>query len=208
MHRDYIVFTLLGLLIGLPLLYTAFALVSKNSKGSWDEASRLKGRMRAEGWRVKDTTDNLALFLLGTADLPEFWPISAKAHGIEAVSSARRRPVWRAGTFVAPSVGTHMFFTLEIPQRSDGAEPEFSEALVRVVDGELMYEGAGDVPAFLDDAVRRFLLGWPGLQAAHFLGEKVTFMFDGHREDQVERLKTVDEHAQGIIGLIPEEAWT
>lgn len=51
--------------------------------------------------------------------------------------------------------------------------------------------------------MRIFLVSWPGLQAAHFTGDMVTFMFDGHREDQVERLKTITGHAVGIIRLSP-----
>ncbi len=196
------------MLIGLPLIYTVHTLISKKSQGTWDEASHLKGRMRSEGWRVKDTVDNLALFLLHTKELPTFWPITEKAAGIEGVSSSRSTPMWRAGTFVAPSIGTHMFFTIELPQRSDGTEAEFEEALVRIDDdGGLTYEGAGNVPSYLTDDVRRFLVGWPGLQAAHFWNDTISFMFDGKRQDQVERLKTIEVKAAQIIRLIPNIAW-
>ncbi|MEW6944436.1 hypothetical protein [Trueperella pyogenes] len=206
MNRDYIVYTILAVLIAVPLLYTAGALFSKKSQGSWDEASRLKGRMRAEGWKVKDTVDNLAQFLVNAPNLPTTWPLTVRAHGIEAVTSARSTPSWRAVTFVAPSVGTHLLFTMDIPQRSDGAEIDLSEALV-YVEEELIYEGQAGVPAYLNDDVRRFLISWPGLQAAHFMDGMVTFMFDGQRADQVERLKTIAEHAAGIIRLLPDEAW-
>lgn len=206
--RDYIVMGMLILLFGIPLVYTLHTLVSKKSQGTWDEASRLKGRMRSEGWRVQDTVDNLALYVLHSNDLPKFWPITEKAAGIEGVSSPRSTPMWRAASFVAPSIGTHMFFTIELPQRSDGTEAEFEEALVRIDDdGGLTYEGAGDVPAYLTDGVRRFLAEWPGLQAAHFWNDRVTYMLDGKRQDQIERLKTIENKATQIIQLIPNVAW-
>ncbi|MDP9805616.1 hypothetical protein J2S70_000198 [Trueperella bonasi] len=198
---------MLVLLVTLPLVYTGHTLISKNSTGTWDEASRLKGRMRSQGWRVKETVDNLAQFQLRSTDLPSFWPITEKAAGVECVTSSRSTPVWRAGSFVAPSIGTHLLFTIDLPQRSDGTEAEFQEALVRIDDDGLTYEGAGDVPAYLNDDVRRFLVGWPGLQAAHFRDDMVTYMFDGKRQDQVERLKTIAEKAPQIIRLIPNAAW-
>lgn len=199
---------MLLLLVGIPLVYTLHTLLAKNTQGTWDEASRLKGRMRSEGWRVQDTVDNLAMFLLNSKELPRFWPITEKAAGIEAVTARRSTPMWRAGSFVAPSVGTHMFFTIELPQRSDGSEAEFEEALVRLDDdGDLTYEGAGDVPAYLTSDVRRFLLEWPGLQATHFWGDTITYMFDGKRQDQVERIKTIEAKASQIIRLIPNAAW-
>ncbi|VEI14105.1 Uncharacterised protein [Trueperella bialowiezensis] len=198
---------MIAVLFGGPTLYTLHTLISKKSTGTWDEASRLKGRMRSEGWRVKDTVDNLAKFLLRAEYTPEFWPITVKAAGIEAITPRRAVPMWRAVSFVAPSIGTHMFFTIEVPQRSDATEAEFSEALVRVSDGELTYEGYGDVPEFLNDAVRRFIAGWPGLQAVHFCGDMITYMFDGKRHDQIERLKTVAQKAPDIIRHLPASVW-
>lgn len=199
---------MLIVLVGAPLIYTLHTLLSKNSQGTWDEQSRLKGRMRSEGWRVKDTVDNLALFVLRSDALPQFWPIPEKAAGIEGITPRRSVPMWRAVSFVAPSLGAHMFFTIDLPQRSDGTEAEFTEALVRVDDdGGLTYEGVGDVPPFLTDDVRRFIAGWPGLQAVHFWNDTITFMFDGKRHDQIERIKTVAEKAPQIIRLIPNAAW-
>ncbi|WP_311777572.1 hypothetical protein [Trueperella abortisuis] len=202
MNRDYIVYLILALLIGIPLIYTAIALISKKSAGTWDENSRRKGAMRAEGWRVKDTVDNLALFLLDTTTPPAHWPLPVGAPGVEAVSSGRHAMTWRAGTFVAPSVGSFLFFALDIPQRSDGTEVEFAEALVRVRGG-LEWEGES---AWVNDAVAAFLLSWPGLRAAHMIGNTVTFMFDEGGE-KVERLKEVAAYAEGIVPSLPDEVW-
>ncbi|KTF03928.1 hypothetical protein [Trueperella bernardiae] len=202
MNRDYVVYTILALVIGIPLIYTGITLFSKKSGGTWDEASRLKGAMRAQGWRVKDTVDNLALFLLDTTVLPSHWPLAVGAPGVEAVSSGRRGTTWRAGSFVAPSVGGYLLFTLEVPLRSDGTEPEIPETLARL-DGGLSWEGES---GWVNDDVAAFLTSWPGLRAAHLTANKVTFMVNEGGE-KVERLKEIASYAEGIIPTLPGEVW-
>lgn len=198
-----------GLLIGTPL-FILFIALSKNNKGAWDEESRLKGQMRARGWRVRDTVRSIEDFLFRTKHELEHWPIPTGVPGVQAVSSSKDGRVWNAVTLNRPTRGSKLMVSIELPQLSDGSEAEMTEALViRDGEGYDVQTTSAQFPFFITDEVRNFIENWKEPDAFHFIGDSVTAFFDTEygNADIEERLEAHSERLWMIKGLLPREVW-
>lgn len=196
-----------GLIFG-TLALIAFIALSKNNAGAWDEASRLKGQMRAKGWRVRDTVRVIEDFLFCTRHELDHWPIPRSVPGVQAVSADKGMP-WHAVTLTRSS-GATLVVSIELPQLSDGTEAEMSEALV-IRSGE-SYEvqtTATDFPFFVTDEVRAFIENWSEPFAFHFIGDSVSAFFNVDYPDP-QIVETLERHTQRLAlikGLLPREVW-
>lgn len=209
MGDQYIITLLAIMFIGVPL-YIAWVLLSKKNKGTWDEESRLKGEMRSRKWRVKDTADDIQDHLFRNKLPTELWPVPVGSPGVQAISHERHDPAWRAITFVRPSVGSKLLFTVEMPQQSDGSEADFAEAIVvREGEGFDVRTPGDDFPEYLTDDVRTLLETWKNAEAFHFIGPNVTMVFDTELPDPniIQRLETYEQGADLLAKVMPRDVW-
>lgn len=117
---DYYTLIVLAVLIGGALLYGLFAMFSRNNKGAWDDASRIVSKLRAKKYTYQEYGDDAAKFLLRTHEQLAFWP-APKAAAAHDLVSGKEPIVWRSCA-VHTAKSRDLYFTFQVPQRSDGAE--------------------------------------------------------------------------------------
>ncbi|MFP7696830.1 hypothetical protein [Trueperella sp. LYQ143] len=210
MNRDLLVYAILLLLIAIPVCYIGTALFSKNTKGQWDESSRERAQMRRNGWNVRATVDNAAQFVTNTQSAPTIWPIPVDLPAINAVTSARRAAVpWRCATIIAPPLGTFTLVSVSVSQRSDGAELEYPQTLLRfAADGgvETVSE-AGDTRAEITSDMLAFFARIDELMAVHLDGARITYFIRGARKDSADSIAALTEQLAEIVAVLPSDMW-
>lgn len=200
---DYFIYIVVGAFFaGFVVCILAFT-TSKNNKGAWDEDSKLKAQMRSRRWKVKDTAADIRAHLI-RQDVPDtLWPVAHGAPGVQAITHERQDPLWRAVTYVRPSVGSTLLFTYELPQRLDGSLAHMPETYVPVSD-----IASVDSPV-VDDDVRGFMSHFELPEAYYFVGPYLTFIVPVELGDPnvITLLETLIERAQMLGRLIPTSVW-
>lgn len=201
---DYFIYIFLVVIIGGVLVYAISALVSKNNKGTWDERSRIHGKMRAKRWKVNDTVPNLKAHLLpSAAESARQWPAPSGAPGVQAVTNSRELN-WRSGILPRTATST-LFFTFDIPQRADGGEAALPEHLVQLTGAER----SEAVAELLGAQAYAVLLEWPTAVTAHLYGENVTLEFPWELgDDPIAHLELCQQRAEQFIALLPPAIWS
>ncbi|MDO5025879.1 MAG: hypothetical protein Q4E03_05120 [Trueperella sp.] len=199
---DYFIFLFLVVIIGGVMVYALTALASKNNKGTWDERSRIRGKMRTKRWKVSDTVPNLKEFLLqGDVESAGQWPAAGGAPGVQAVTNTRELS-WRSAILPRTASST-LFFTFDIPQRADGSEAALPEMLL-----PLTGERSAAAADLLGAQAYAVLLEWPEAVSAHLCGERVTVEFSWQLgEDPISHLELCSQQAGQFISQLPAGIW-
>lgn len=117
---DYYILIVLAVLIGGALLYGLFTMFSGNNKGAWDDTSRIVSKLRGKKYTYQEYGDDATKFLLRTREQLAFWP-APKAAAAHDLVSGKQPIVWHSCA-VHAAQSRDLYFTFQVPQRSDGAE--------------------------------------------------------------------------------------
>lgn len=196
------------LIIGTPL-FVLWLMLSKTHKGAWDDESRIKGQLRAQHWKVKDTVPTTEGFLLDKVE-PQTWIVPDGLPGTYALSHDDAGLSWRAVTLRTSPQRSVFLLTLQLPQLSDGRLPELTESVIRKNAGEYdVVTPDSSFPTYLDDDVRGFIEKWEEAQAFHFLGELITVELPGMEFDDalIEQVEGYVDRLVPLAQLLPREVW-
>ncbi|MDY5584441.1 MAG: hypothetical protein SPG61_01430 [Arcanobacterium sp.] len=124
---DFYILFVVALGAVLALGYLFWAMLSKGNRGTWDTHSKIVSKFRSRRWSYKQQVASAREFLLrADAAKAQYWPGLDQALGLDTVRSSRNDN-WAAAFVQASAVQQDLYFTFEVPQRSDGSELNISE---------------------------------------------------------------------------------